>query len=100
MEVIKGSIEGAEKIDDCIIVSQSPIGRMWNSNPATYIGLWDQIRKIFAKQQLAKKRKFKDGHFSFNSTKGRCPVCKGRGKVNLNISFLDRVDVPCLNPPP
>jgi excinuclease ABC subunit A len=94
-ENVGGTIEGSDQIDDCIVVDQSPIGKNRNSIPATYIGVWDQIRKLFANQPAAKKKKFKDGHFSFNSDKGRCPACKGEGKIGLSISFLDELSLTC-----
>ena len=95
LEIVKGKLDGWENIDECIVVDQSPIGRNRNSFPASYIGLWDVIRKLFAKQPVSKKRKYKDGRFSFNSEKGRCPVCKGEGRITLQISFLDELSVPC-----
>jgi excinuclease ABC A subunit len=94
-EIIKGKIEGWNLVDNIAIVTQSPIGRNRNSTPASYTGLWDYIRKLFAKLPLAKKRKYKDGHFSFNSDKGRCPSCKGEGRISLSISFLDQISVIC-----
>jgi excinuclease UvrABC ATPase subunit len=95
MEKVEGTVEGWDQIEDCIIVDQSPIGRNRNSFPASYIGLWDYIRKLFAQQPEAKKRKYQDGHFSFNSDKGRCPRCKGEGKISLQISFLDELVITC-----
>ena len=92
---IKGKLSGWENISDCIIVTQSPIGRTKTSNPVSYIGIWDNIRKLFAKQALAKKRKYTAGHFSFNSDKGRCPHCKGVGFIDLQISFFTKIDLPC-----
>ncbi len=95
LEIIKGKLEGWELLNDCIIVNQSPIGRSRNSFPASYIGLWDVIRKLFSRQPLSKKRKYKDGHFSFNSERGRCRNCKGIGYKTLQISFLDELSVIC-----
>jgi excinuclease ABC A subunit len=95
LEVIKGYIEGWEHIDECIIVDQSPIGRNRNSFPASYIGLWDEIRKLYSKLPVAKEKKYKEGHFSFNSERGRCPTCKGEGRINLQISFLDEISILC-----
>lgn len=92
---IKGKLSGWENISDCIIVTQSPIGRTKTSNPVSYIGIWDNIRKLFAKQALAKKHKYTAGHFSFNSDKGRCTQCKGVGFIDLQISFFTKIDLPC-----
>ncbi|NVM53770.1 MAG: excinuclease ABC subunit UvrA [Candidatus Helarchaeota archaeon] len=92
---IKGKLAGWEGVSGCVVVTQSPIGRTKTSNPISYIGIWDNIRKLFAKQPLAKKRKYSPGHFSFNSDKGRCPKCKGLGSIDLQISFLSSVDISC-----
>jgi excinuclease ABC A subunit len=95
IDEIKGKLSGWEDISDCRIVSQSPIGRTKTSNPISYIGIWDNIRKLFAKQRVAKTRKYSAGHFSFNSDKGRCPQCKGGGFIDLQISFFTKIDLPC-----
>nr|MDO8111665.1 excinuclease ABC subunit UvrA [Candidatus Sigynarchaeota archaeon] len=92
---VGGKIAGWEDIADCITITQAPIGRTRTSNPASYTGIIDAIRKLFAKQPEAKKRKYTDGHFSFNSDKGRCEACKGEGTKDLQISFLSSVDIPC-----
>lgn len=94
-EDISGKIAGWENISDCIVISQAPIGRTKTSMPASYTGIWDDIRKLFAKQPEAKKRKYTEGHFSFNSDKGRCEECKGEGTKDLQISFLSNIDIPC-----
>lgn len=73
-------LEGVEFITGVAEVTQAPIGRNMNSNPATYIGIWDKIRKLFASQSQAKQRKLSAGHFSFNS-KGACPACGGSGLI-------------------
>ena len=73
IDEIKGKLSGWENISGCIVVTQSPIGRSKTSNPVSYIGNWDNIRQLFAKQSLAKKRDYSAGHFSFNRDKGRCP---------------------------
>lgn len=91
----QAEIIGWENLSNCYVVNQAPIGRSRNSFPASYIGIWDQIRKIFAKQPSSKKRKYSDGHFSFNSDKGRCPNCKGEGLIDLRISFLSDIELPC-----
>jgi len=88
-------IEGWKNLTNCHVVSQDPIGRSRNSFPASYIGIWDRIRKIFARTAAAKKKKYKEGHFSFNSDKGRCLSCKGYGVVDLQISFLSDIEIPC-----
>jgi len=95
IDEIKGKLSGWENISDCIVVGQTPIGRMRTSNPISYIGIWDDVRKLFAKQPASKKKKYSAGHFSFNSDKGRCPQCKGQGIIDLNISFFTKVDLPC-----
>jgi excinuclease ABC subunit A len=95
LEIIKGTLEGWEMIDDIVVVNQSPIGRTRTSTPASYIGVWKEIRKLFAKQPLGKKRKYREGHFSFNSDRGRCPVCNGHGVISLQISFLDEISMLC-----
>ena len=95
LDHIKGKLSGWEAVSGCVVVTQSPIGRTRTSNPISYIGIWDDIRKLFARQPLAKKKKFSAGHFSFNSEKGRCPTCKGLGVRDLQISFLTSVDIPC-----
>lgn len=91
-----GDIIGWENIDEVIIVNQKPLSRLRTSFPASYIGIWDKIRNLYAKQPLAKRRKYKAGHFSFNSDKGRCPACKGYGYRDLQISlFLPGLSIPC-----
>ena len=95
IDEIKGKLSGWDNISDCIVVGQGPIGRTRTSNPISYIGIWDDVRKLFAKQPVSKKNKYSAGHFSFNSDKGRCPQCKGMGIIDLNISFFTRVDLPC-----
>ncbi|UCG02123.1 MAG: excinuclease ABC subunit UvrA [Candidatus Heimdallarchaeota archaeon] len=95
IDEIKGKLSGWEEVSDCIVVSQSPIGRTKTSNPVSYIGIWDDIRKLFAKQRVARTRKYSPGHFSFNSDKGRCPHCKGGGFIDLQISFFTKIDLPC-----
>ena len=92
---IKGKLSGWGDISDCIVITQSPIGRVKTSTPVSYIGIWDNIRKLFAKQELAKQRKYSSGHFSFNSDKGGCPNCKGAGSIDLQISPFTKIDTPC-----
>lgn len=82
-------------IEDVQIVDQNPIGRSSRSNPATYIGAFDDIRDLFASQPLAKKRGYKSGFFSFNVDGGRCEECKGEGEVNIPMQFMADVVLPC-----
>ncbi|MFX0058191.1 MAG: excinuclease ABC subunit UvrA [Candidatus Hodarchaeota archaeon] len=90
-----GIIEGWENIDEFIVVNQKPISRTRTSTPCSFIGIWDKIRNLFAKTPEAKKRKYKSGHFSYNSDNGRCPSCKGSGETDLQISFLSSFTIPC-----
>ncbi len=88
-------ITGLEQLDKIIYVDQSPIGRTPRSNPATYIGLFDQIRQLFSKTQEARARGYKPGRFSFNVKGGRCEVCRGDGQIKIEMHFLPDVYVPC-----
>lgn len=88
-------ITGTEEIHSVILVDQSPIGRSPRSTPATYTGLYNHIRKIFAQTSLAKIRGYKAGRFSFNTAGGRCPVCEGAGMRRLTMDFLPDVEVLC-----
>ena len=89
------SIEGLKHIDKVIEVDQSPIGRTPRSNPATYTGLFDHIRELFAQLPSAKIRGYKPGRFSFNTAGGRCETCKGAGVRTIEMNFLPDVNVPC-----
>ena len=89
------SIEGIEQLDKIICIDQSPIGRTPRSNPATYTGLFDQIRKLFAATPEAKARGYKENRFSFNVKGGRCESCSGDGLVKIEMHFLPDIYVPC-----
>ncbi|WP_343345135.1 excinuclease ABC subunit UvrA [Terrisporobacter petrolearius] len=88
-------IQGIENIDKVINIDQSPIGRTPRSNPATYTGVFDQIRDLFATTNEAKARGYKKGRFSFNVKGGRCEACKGDGIIKIEMHFLPDVYVPC-----
>nr|WP_231946380.1 excinuclease ABC subunit UvrA [Auraticoccus monumenti] len=89
------SITGTEQIDKIIHVDQSPIGRTPRSNPATYTGVFDNIRKLFADTPEAKVRGYQQGRFSFNIKGGRCENCSGDGTIKIEMNFLPDVYVPC-----
>lgn len=88
-------IEGIEQLDKVINIDQSPIGRTPRSNPATYTGVFDMIRDLFAGTKDAKTRGYKKGRFSFNISGGRCEACKGDGIIKIEMHFLPDVYVPC-----
>ncbi len=89
------AIEGLEHLDKVIDIDQSPIGRTPRSNPATYTGVFDDIRDVFATTQEARIRGYKKGRFSFNLRGGRCEACKGDGIIKIEMHFLPDVYVPC-----
>ena len=88
-------LEGIELIDKVIDIDQSPIGRTPRSNPATYIGLWDDLRALFASTPESRMRGYGPGRFSFNVPGGRCEACKGDGQIKIEMNFLPDVYVPC-----
>jgi excinuclease ABC subunit A len=90
-----GRIEGIEAFDKVIDIDQSPIGRTPRSNPATYTGLFDHIRQLYASTPDAKVRGYKPGRFSFNVKGGRCETCRGDGTIKIEMHFLPDVYVPC-----
>ena len=89
------AIEGIEKLDKIIMIDQSPIGRTPRSNPATYTGLFDMIRKLYAMSPEAKMRGFRENRFSFNVKGGRCEACQGDGMKKIEMHFLPDLYVPC-----
>ncbi|MDL5361817.1 excinuclease ABC subunit UvrA [Halalkalicoccus sp. NIPERK01] len=88
-------VEGIENIEKVRLIDQSPIGRTPRSNPATYTGVFDYVRKLFAETSLAKQRGYEKGRFSFNVKGGRCEECGGQGTVKIEMNFLSDVYVPC-----
>ncbi|WP_435070234.1 excinuclease ABC subunit UvrA [Haloplanus sp. C73] len=89
------AIEGHEEIETVRLIDQSPIGRTPRSNPATYTGVFDYIRELFAETKLANQRGYDKGRFSFNVKGGRCEECGGQGTVKIEMNFLSDVHVPC-----
>ena len=88
-------LKGIERLDKIITIDQSPIGRTPRSNPATYVGLWDDIRQLMSSTQESKARGYGPGRFSFNVAGGRCEACKGDGQKKIEMHFLPDVYVPC-----
>jgi excinuclease ABC subunit A len=89
------AIRGHEAIRDVMLVDQSPIGRTTRSNPASYVGAWDAIRRLLAAEPLARERGYTAGTFSFNSGNGRCPACGGNGFQHIEMQFLSDVYLRC-----
>ncbi len=88
-------IDGLELIDKAIDIDQSPIGRTPRSNPATYVKVFDEIRRLFTQLPQSKIRGYKEGRFSFNVADGRCEACEGHGATKLNMDFLADIWIPC-----
>jgi excinuclease ABC subunit A len=89
------ALEGTEHLDKLVIIDQGPIGRTSRSNPATYLGVLDPIRQVFAASEGAKMAGLGPGHFSFNTKSGRCPACNGLGEQTLEMNFLPNVRIAC-----
>ncbi|MBI2604503.1 MAG: excinuclease ABC subunit UvrA [Deltaproteobacteria bacterium] len=86
---------GADYLNDVVLLDQRPIGKSARSNPATYLKIWEDIRKILANQSLSIRRGYGPQHFSFNVDGGRCPVCKGEGEITLEMHFMADIRLPC-----
>src|SRR6202007_1335659 len=86
---------GADWLSDAVFVDQSPIGKTARSNPASYVGAFDEIRKLFAEAPLAKELGYGAGMFSFNAGDGRCPTCGGSGFEHVEMQFLSDVYLRC-----
>ncbi|OHB82712.1 MAG: excinuclease ABC subunit A, partial [Planctomycetes bacterium RBG_16_64_12] len=89
------SLRGASRVDKVVLIDQSPIGRSPRSNPATYTGVFDEIRKVFAGTRAARQRGYKAGRFSFNVKGGRCAECQGQGQRKIEMNFLPDLCVIC-----
>ena len=90
------SVDGdLKRIQHIEFINQNPIGRSSRSNPVTYLKAYDDIRNLFAKQELSKARGYKSGHFSFNVTGGRCEVCEGEGEITIEMQFMADVHLEC-----
>jgi excinuclease ABC subunit A len=89
---IVGGMEGVRRL---VVVDQKPIGRTPRSNLATYTGLFDHVRKLFASTKQARARRYDAGRFSFNVVRGRCATCEGEGFVSVELLFLPSVYAPC-----
>ena len=90
-----GTVESSLEIERFLVVDQQPIGKTSRSTPASYLGIWDEIRKVFAGMLEAKSRGWGPSFFSHNTGKGRCPTCKGQGEITLEMSFLAEAKVMC-----
>ena len=93
---VHDSVDGdLKRIQHIEFINQNPIGRSSRSNPVTYLKAYDEIRNLFARQELSKARGFKSGHFSFNVTGGRCEVCEGEGEITIEMQFMADVHLEC-----
>lgn len=90
-----GQLSGGEELQRLAEVDQAPLGRSGRSNPATYSGLWDEVRKLFARTREARVRGFRSNRFSFNSSEGRCPACHGHGLHRATLSVLSELPLVC-----
>ncbi len=88
-------IYGADLFEDVVLLDQKPIGKSARSNPATYLKLWDDVRKIYSNQSLSLRRGYTPQYFSFNADGGRCPICKGEGEITLDMHFMAELKLPC-----
>ena len=95
IETLAGEVMGYESVKRLVVVDQKPIGRTPRSNLATYTGLFDHVRKLFAATKQARARRYDTGRFSFNVVKGRCEICQGEGFVCVELLFLPSVYAPC-----
>ena len=89
------ALRGANKVSSVVMVNQSPIGKTTRSNPASYVGAFDEIRQLFSKEKTSKQRGYTPGTFSFNSGNGRCPTCSGCGFEHVEMQFLSDVYLRC-----
>ena len=90
------AVAGSSDLDRAVVVDQSPIGRSGRSNPATHSGVWNEIRRLFARTREAKLRGFKASRFSFNARDGRCATCEGRGEQRMELNYLPDARVECV----
>lgn len=90
-----GTLTDSGDLERLLVIDQSPIGRVKTSIVASYVGIWDDIRTLFAKQPKAIKRSLTPGHFSFNSKDGACSVCGGAGTVDIDVTFSNHLSIPC-----
>ena len=89
------SLQGVEYLQQIKIIDQSALGKNGRSNPATYCGIWDEVRKLFSKTKTARLRGYTARRFSFNSAEGRCGACRGTGVKRIDLKFLPPVFLPC-----
>src|SRR5207342_2078245 len=89
------SLRGVSQIDKLITIDQTPIGRTGRSNPATYTGVFDEVRRVFSGTREARQHGYKSGRFSFNVKGGRCEECQGQGVITTQLYFMPDVEVTC-----